>query len=781
MIAARLEGVFSKRAEPVFTVLTSAVPTPQGLIAFFTTGANQVIHDGTSFVTPYTRSTREAVMGGYEYTVRRDGEWYAPVDFIVQRMDVEVIDSLVTRVSPNDVVTFSVTEYTEQSVVVAVHADGSKELIFDGYNFTFFYQGVSTYEFTDDDPDFVHEFSLRRVGGWPVGALSFAAYSTGIVEPVAPTITSTPPSFAGLENGDAFPAYTVTATGYPAPTFTTSTLPTGITFDGTTFGGSFASFGTYEITITATNGVSPDDTQVLNITVASSYSPLDLSPRLWLDAANFSGGTWEDSSGNGFDFTGTATASTDGTESYPAVSFNGTSNVLSGPSWHTIFGSGSGSDPTEDWQLVVCFRPSSLATNIEGIRASQRASVDIPQVFGCTLRGVALMRSATRTHIDGKEATRRPRVAMWERSTLGDLYHKFFATPIKENQTQIIRVGRSGEETHAAGYKNATFVGCQDNCTVGGSETCVIGGSAASYYAGKISHIFAFDRKLTDAETATLADWVDTQVGVAHTPKTLDGEVDATTLKVDMDAADAVGINGDVVDLDVGLAWDIGEGGHPIPAVGWELYYPAQRPALITTLGHSALEFTITNGDHAFPILSTAGTYPSGYAKLSSLFGAEEGYACCVVRLDTFAVGGTTYSDWPSIVGWLSLPTKNRGLQYKKIAGVPTVMWYDAEQTVPEATLCFVEFGFKTVSGNSVAHIRVNNGAVVKYTHTGLISLGTGDVVSFGVRDTPPTAKHTLFTFYSCVDAQGATAQNKWRDELATRFGLTLATTDLFA
>ena len=66
--------------------------------------------------------------------------------------------------------------------------------------------------------------------------------------------------------------FTVTATGYPAPTFTeTGTLPSGVTLNATTgvLSGTpgAGTGGTYPITITASNGILPNATQSFTLTV----------------------------------------------------------------------------------------------------------------------------------------------------------------------------------------------------------------------------------------------------------------------------------------------------------------------------------------------------------------------------------------------------------------------------------------------------------------------------------------------------------------------------------
>jgi hypothetical protein len=87
----------------------------------------------------------------------------------------------------------------------------------------------------------------------------------------APSITSA--------NNTAFTeasagTFTVTATGWPAPTITlTGSLPDGVTFDAATgvLSGtpSFGTAGVYPLTFTASNGVSPNATQAFTLTVAA--------------------------------------------------------------------------------------------------------------------------------------------------------------------------------------------------------------------------------------------------------------------------------------------------------------------------------------------------------------------------------------------------------------------------------------------------------------------------------------------------------------------------------
>jgi len=89
---------------------------------------------------------------------------------------------------------------------------------------------------------------------------------------VAPTITSANTTTFTVGTAGSF---TVAATGYPTPSFSkTGSLPSGVTFTNTTglLSGTPASgtAGTYVITITASNGVSPNATQSFTLKVVTA-------------------------------------------------------------------------------------------------------------------------------------------------------------------------------------------------------------------------------------------------------------------------------------------------------------------------------------------------------------------------------------------------------------------------------------------------------------------------------------------------------------------------------
>ena len=101
-------------------------------------------------------------------------------------------------------------------------------------------------------------------------AVSNATQSFTLTANAGPVITSA--------NSTGFVAtvagtFTVTASGYPAPTFTeTGALPAGITLNATTgvLSGTTTAAGTYVIALKATNGVGSGGTQVFTLTVATA-------------------------------------------------------------------------------------------------------------------------------------------------------------------------------------------------------------------------------------------------------------------------------------------------------------------------------------------------------------------------------------------------------------------------------------------------------------------------------------------------------------------------------
>src|ERR1019366_539820 len=81
----------------------------------------------------------------------------------------------------------------------------------------------------------------------------------------APAITSA--SSTTFAEGMAG-SFTVTAVGFPAPTITESgALPSGVTFNAGVLSGTPTASGTFPITFTASNGISPNAVQNFTLTV----------------------------------------------------------------------------------------------------------------------------------------------------------------------------------------------------------------------------------------------------------------------------------------------------------------------------------------------------------------------------------------------------------------------------------------------------------------------------------------------------------------------------------
>ena len=109
---------------------------------------------------------------------------------------------------------------------------------------------------------------------------------------VAPTITSADSTVFTVGTAGTF---TVTATGNPTPTFAlTGTLPSGVTFNDMTgvLSGTPAagSSGIYPVTITASNGVSPDATQNFTLTVYSTVAMIISSAGPWDQISEYQDG-----------------------------------------------------------------------------------------------------------------------------------------------------------------------------------------------------------------------------------------------------------------------------------------------------------------------------------------------------------------------------------------------------------------------------------------------------------------------------------------------------------
>jgi hypothetical protein len=172
----------------------------------------------------------------------------------------------------------------------------------------------------------------------------------------APAITS--PNNATFYTGKTN-TFTVTATGFPAPTFKeTGTLPGGISFNTTTgvLSGKPTVAGTFPITFTAMNGVNPNATQNFTLTVLTGIAPAITSANNTVFVAG---------QANSFQVTatGTPTPTLSETGALPnGVTFNAATGVLSG-------------DPTVGGTFIITF----TANNGVGSAATQRFTLTVYQ------------------------------------------------------------------------------------------------------------------------------------------------------------------------------------------------------------------------------------------------------------------------------------------------------------------------------------------------------------------------------------------------------------------
>jgi hypothetical protein len=198
------------------------------------------------------------------------------------------------------------------------------------------------------------------------GVSPSASQSFVLIIDQAPAITSA--------NGTIFTAgalgtFDVTASGFPAPTFTESgLLPSGVTFNDATgvLSGTppTAVSGTYALTITATNGVNPSASQSFTLTVVTA--PLITSA----NSATFVVGT-----ADAFDVTvaGVPTPSLSESGALPnGLAFNAANNEISGtPATGTggtytltfTASNGFGANATQTFTLIVDETPAITSAN----------------------------------------------------------------------------------------------------------------------------------------------------------------------------------------------------------------------------------------------------------------------------------------------------------------------------------------------------------------------------------------------------------------------------------
>jgi alpha-tubulin suppressor-like RCC1 family protein len=185
----------------------------------------------------------------------------------------------------------------------------------------------------------------------------------------APSITSAANStfFVGIPN-----SFTVTTIGTPTPGVqATGRLPSGVTFDGDTglLSGTPASIGTYFITFTAGNGISPSAVQNFVLTVQAGQAPA-------ITSANNTAFIVGQFSTFSVTATGSPTPTLSETVMLPSgITFNAATGVLSGtPALNTggtyalIFSASNGLSPnaTQTFTLTVYQPAAPVITSANG-------------------------------------------------------------------------------------------------------------------------------------------------------------------------------------------------------------------------------------------------------------------------------------------------------------------------------------------------------------------------------------------------------------------------------
>jgi large repetitive protein len=240
--------------------------------------------------------------------------------------------------------------------------------------------------------------ATRVLGGNPAAGtggiynLTFTA-SNGVGSPATQNFTLTVNQAPAITSGNSVAfttgtagSFTVTKTGFPAPTLSQSgTLPSGVTFNASTglLGGTPAAGtgGAYNLTFTASNGVSPNAAQSFTLTV--NQAPAITSANNTLFTVGTTGSFTVTKTGfpapslsvsgalpSGITFN-TSTGVLGGT---PATGTGGTYNLTFTAS------NGVGSNTTQSFTLTVNTRPTISAVAVSRQQGSQIATSTIANV-----------------------------------------------------------------------------------------------------------------------------------------------------------------------------------------------------------------------------------------------------------------------------------------------------------------------------------------------------------------------------------------------------------------
>ena len=184
--------------------------------------------------------------------------------------------------TPNPTQNFSITiNGTVPTITSAAPANGTVG-VFYSHTFTASGNPAPTFSVSGTLPNGITFDGVKTISGTPTVIATFNGLSVTASNGNTPnptqnfsiTINGTTPIITSAVPQDGtigvFYSHTFTATGNPAPTFSVSgTLPNGITFNGVdTISGTPTVAATFNsLSVTASNGTAPDDTQNFSITI----------------------------------------------------------------------------------------------------------------------------------------------------------------------------------------------------------------------------------------------------------------------------------------------------------------------------------------------------------------------------------------------------------------------------------------------------------------------------------------------------------------------------------
>ena len=198
----------------------------------------------------------------------------------------------------------------------------------------------------------------------------------------APNITSA--NSVGFQVGQAATPFQFAATGFPAPSFSTSgTLPTGVTLSSTgELAGTPAAGtgGTYAFTVTASNGVGAAATQSFTLTVGDAPAftsanaatfTLGAAGSFTFSASGFPAPTFSVSSADSATLSGIGLSLSNGVLSGTPTGSGGVTNIT------VTASNGVGTDATQSFSITVNKAPSITTTGNPGFQVGQSGSFTI--------------------------------------------------------------------------------------------------------------------------------------------------------------------------------------------------------------------------------------------------------------------------------------------------------------------------------------------------------------------------------------------------------------------